>query len=298
LNGHSIAELSRRASAQVNHADEKARRRDLGGAKKNFRPAASPVLLCDGLRDDSLLKNHQPVSDGGFPRRETVSCVLLTDRLTAEAAGWFSAVREIVDELVIFVDTALAGEETHALARQLTGQVHELKGQGHVEAHLEQMVGACSGEWVLRLDSDEQLTPGWMAGIWRELLRGETTHFICPRRWIHPAGGFIDSAPWWPDWQMRLFRNEPGRLTFPQKIHEPTIVTGPGQHLFHLGIDHHVLRLNTRAQREEKVRHYAQLRPEKPLGHYYLFEDVAPASVPLLDLAGRECETKPAELVA
>lgn len=229
-----------------------------------------------------------------------MSCVLLTDRLTAESAGWFSEVREIVDELVIFVDTEHASEETHGFARQLTRHVHELKGQGYVEAHLEQMVGACSGEWILRLDSDEQLAHGWMAGAWRDLLRGETTHFICPRRWIHPAGGFIDSAPWWPDWQVRLFRNEPGQLTFPQEIHEPIIVSGPGQHLFHLGIDHHALRLTTRAQREEKVRHYTRLRPEKALGHYYLFEDAAPTARPLRDLReeGNDCETKPAELVA
>ena len=252
------------------------------------------------MSDEYPLHNQQSVLNHAFARRETVSCVLLTDRLTAEAAGWFSAVREIVDELVIFVDTTLAGRETHSFARQLTRQVHELKGRGYVEAHLEQMVRACSSSWVLRLDSDEQLTRGWMDGHWRDLLRGETTHFLCPRRWIHPAGGFIDRAPWWPDWQVRLFRNDPSRLIFPRKIHEPTIIAGPGRRVFHLGIDHHVLRLTTRAQREEKVRHYARLRPEMPLGHYYLFEDVAPTPTPLLDLAddGIERETEPAELVA
>jgi hypothetical protein len=193
-------------------------------------------------------------------------------------------VRAIVNELVIFVDTKLAGKTTHALARQLTSKVHEVSGRGYVEAHLKQMVRACSGEWVLRLDSDEQLTHAWIDGAWRDLLGGETTHFLNPRRWIHPDGGFIDSAPWWPDWQLRLFRNEPGLLKFPQKIHEPTIVAGPGRRLFHLAIDHHILRLSTRAQREEKVRHYARLRPEKPLGRYYLFEDDAPTPAPLLDL--------------
>ncbi len=64
----------------------------------------------------------------GLGPRATVSCVLLTDRLTAESAGWFTAVREIVDELVIYVDTQHAGEETHAFAHKLTSQVHEVKG--------------------------------------------------------------------------------------------------------------------------------------------------------------------------
>jgi hypothetical protein len=252
------------------------------------------------LGDEFFLNNQQRAVSQRLARRATVSCVLLTDRLTAESAGWFSAVRAIVDELVIFVDTQHAGEETHAFAHDLTSQVHEVKGHGCVEAHLEQMVRACSGQWVLRLDSDEELTSGWMNGAWRDLLVGETTHFICPRRWIHPAGGFIGSAPWWPDPQIRLFRNDLGRLTFPQKIHDPTIVSGPGRYVWHLVIDHHVLRLTTREQREEKVRRYAKLRPELPLGHYYLFEDFAPTLEPLLSPSeeGSRLELERAELVA
>lgn len=234
------------------------------------------------MREDLLWNNHEV---GDFPRRPTVSCVLLTDRLTAESGEWFSKVRQIVDELVIFVDTERAGEETHAVAHALATAVHEVQGRGFIEAHLEQMVQACSSEWVLRLDSDEQLTSGWMDETWRDLLDGEITHFVCRRRWIYPAGGYIDCAPWWPDPQLRLFRNDPALLTFPQKIHVPTQVAGPGAHLQHLGIDHHVLRLTTRAQREEKVRHYTKLRPELPLGHYYLFEDSAVTIAPLADLA-------------
>lgn len=285
--------MSRKERAEVNHA-RSARQSDGGENSSRDGVVRSNVGL--GVRDEYSLNNQQPILKQCLPDKETVSCVLLTDRLTAESAEWFSQVREIVDELVIFVDTQLAGEETHAFARQLTRQVHEVKGQGYVEAHLEQMAQACSGQWILRLDSDEQLTRGWMNGAWRDLLRGDATHFLCPRRWIHPGGGFIDSAPWWPDWQIRLFRNEPSRLTFPEEIHEPTIVTGAGRRLFHLGIDHHVLR-TTRAQREEKVQHYTKLRPGKPLGHYYLFEDFGLTPAPLVELT-ETLVADPAELVA
>ena len=190
----------------------------------------------------------------------------------------------MVDELIIFVDTAQANDDTHSFARELATAVHTVKGCGFVEAHLEEMVRACSGDWILRLDSDEQLTANWMDGAWRDLLGGAATHFTTPRRWIHPEGGYINCVPWWPDPQMRLFRNEAALLTFPRKIHEPTHVSGPGQHLRDFGIDHHVLRLTSRAEREEKVRHYTKLRPELPLGHYYLFEDFAPSAAPLTDL--------------
>jgi hypothetical protein len=209
----------------------------------------------------------------------------LTNRLTAESAAWFSTVRCLVDELIIFVDTTGADDETHAFARELASAVRNVKGCGFIEAHLEEMVRACSTDWILRLDSDEQLSPNWLDRTWRDLLGGEITHFTTPRRWIRPGGGYIDYAPWWPDPQMRLFRNDAALLTFPRKIHEPTRVTGPGQYLPDFRIDHHVLRLTSRADREEKVRHYTRLRPELPLGHYYLFEDFAPAMAPLMEVA-------------
>jgi hypothetical protein len=240
------------------------------------------------LREESRLPNYEQVRNGENLWRPTVSCVLLTNGLTAECAGWFANVRRIVDELVIFVDIPRSSDETRAFARGLATTVHEVKGGGFVEAHLQEMVGACSCDWVLRLDSDEQLTANWMEGKWRDLLGGDVTHFTAPRRWIHPEGGYINREPWWPDPQMRLFRNDPALLTFPRKIHEPTGVTGPGQYLRHFGIDHHVLRLTSRAEREEKVRHYTKLRPELPLGHYYLFEDFAPAAVPLTDLTDED----------
>lgn len=235
---------------------------------------------------------HEQVRNGDYSWRPTVSCVLLTNRLTAESAAWFADIRRIVDELVIFVDTPPANDETRAFARELATTLHEVNGCGFVEAHLEEMVRACSSDWILRLDSDEQLTVNWMEGAWRDLLNDGVTHFTTPRRWIHPEGGYINCVPWWPDPQMRLFRNDPALLTFPRKIHEPTGVAGPGRYLRHFGIDHHVLRLTSRAEREEKVRHYTKLRPELPLGHYYLFEDFAPSAVPLNDMTDEDASSE------
>jgi len=241
-----------------------------------------------------MLTNHEQFRNRASARRPTVTCVLLTDRLTAESAAWFSNVRRIVDELIIFIDTTLANNDTHGFAGELATAVHQVKGCGFVEAHLEEMVRACSTDWVLRLDSDEQLSATWMDGAWRDLLGGTLTHFSTPRRWVHPDGGYLNCVPWWPDPQMRLFRNDPRLLTFPRKIHEPTRVSGPGGYLRDFGIDHHVLRLSSRAEREEKVRHYTKLRPELPLGHYYLFEDFAPPVSPWADLID---ESGPAEVM-
>lgn len=227
-----------------------------------------------------------------FVRKPAVSCVLLTDRLTPESCHWFGIAKSLFDELVIVVDVARADAETRMAARRLATRYCEVEGRGYVEAHLAEMIAECDGDWILRLDSDEELDGEWRDTRWRDLLASdEFTHFQFPRRWIHPAGGFINCAPWWPDPQLRLFRNNPAAFTLPRSIHEPMSVAGDAGNLRHLPINHHVLRLLSRAAREEKVSRYRQLRPELPLAEFYLYEELAPPSAPVTN--AKFCEPRP-----
>lgn len=210
---------------------------------------------------------------GPPPDSPTVSCVLLTDGLTAETAAWFEGVRKIVDEFVVLVDRSRADDYTRETAAALATHLHEVNAKGYVEAHLREMVEACDGDWILRLDSDERLGPAWHDGSWHEYLQGEQTHFWVPRQWYDTPNTYLTVAPWLGDPQMRLFRNVPSEITFPEEIHEPTIVAGPTRHLAELPVEHHVLWLKTRAEREEKVARYLQLRPEKACADFYLFEE-------------------------
>ncbi|MFL6536762.1 MAG: hypothetical protein ACJ8JD_01115 [Chthoniobacterales bacterium] len=206
--------------------------------------------------------------------RPELSCVLLTDRLNAQSANWFAAVKQIADELVIFVDALRADGETRAWASRLATRLYYVNGQGHLEPHLREMFLACRGEWVLRLDSDEELSSAWYsAGWWEQIAAAEHNYYWLPRRWLHPDGGFIDCEPWWRDPQARLFRNEPNRISFPELLHEPMVGDGEAGELPSLAIHHHVLCSASRSEREAKVARYKRIRPEKPLGHYYLFED-------------------------
>ena len=215
----------------------------------------------------------EKVPDSPASNGPTVSCVLLTDGLTPKTAGWFAEVRQIVDELVVLVDRTRADNYTRDIAAALATRSNEVDGKGYVEAHLREMVDACRGDWILRLDSDERLTPAWHDRTWRRHLNGTHTHFHVPRRWFHKPDSYLPLAPWTPDPQMRLFRNVPGEITFPVEIHEPTTMVGPCDYLPELTIEHHVLWLKTRTEREEKVAHYTRLRPEKTCANYYLFEE-------------------------
>lgn len=213
--------------------------------------------------------------------RPGVGCVLMTDRLTSQSARWFAEVKRITDEMVIFVDIARADEATRSFAEALATTLHFVEGRGYIEPHLREMFRACQCEWILRLDTDEELSASWYTGEWRDRLgRSACSHYQIPRRWLHPAGGYIDCEPWWRDPQARLFRNAPDRIVFPQLLHEPMRAEGEAGELPGLIINHHALEAS-RSQREAKVRRYTQIRPEQPLGHYYLFEDAVLTTAPL-----------------
>lgn len=203
---------------------------------------------------------------------------LATHDLPEESMPWMEEVRNIFDELVIFIDEKRVTPGTVARAEAVGSRVHYHKAEQWYDWDLASMARACESDWVLQIERDEQLSPEWRQNAWRQILETtHLTHFWIPRRWIVPSGKYISAYPWWPDFQLRLLRNNIPGTSFPTRLHDTTYVPGPGGRLRNLAIHHHVLRQCSRAGREERVRYYEQLRPGHALGHYYLYEDFAPA---------------------
>jgi len=205
-----------------------------------------------------------------------VNALLATHDLSEEAMPWMEEVRNIFDELVIFIDEKRVTPGTVARAENVGTRVHYHKAETWHEWDLASMARACESDWVFIIERDEQLSPEWRQTQWRQILEiTPCTHFWVPRRWVVPGGRYITGDPWWPDFQLRLVRNGVPGTTFPARLHDATHVPGPGGILRDLTIHHHVLWLCARETREERVRYYEQLRPGGGLGHYYLYEDYA-----------------------
>jgi len=227
--------------------------------------------------------SHQPIRRREFVR---AAAFLATHDLPEETMPWMEEVRNIFDELVIFIDENRVTPGTVARAEKVGSRVHYHKAKTWYDWDLGSMARACRSDWVFQIERDEQLSPEWRQNVWRQILETtHVTHFWVPRRWILPDGRYITADPWWPDFQLRLLRNNIPGTTFPTRLHEPTHVPGPGGRLRNLAIHHHVLRLFPRAAREDRVRYYEQLRPGHAFGHYYLYEDFAPAAAPLPNAA-------------
>jgi polysaccharide pyruvyl transferase WcaK-like protein len=227
---------------------------------------------------------QEPVSSSPLPylqrharSRTNVSAVVLTKNGASRLERCLQsiAVAGMVRELVVFVDDATT-DESESIARRFTPSVQRLKTAGLMELSLSHMVAACSGEYVLRVDDDETLGGQWDVPVDYATNGAGFTHFQIPRRWLTPGeDGFISSGDWFPDLQLRLFRNDPALIRWPSNLHEHMTVEGPGGILWDRWINHHVLWQHSRAEREQKAQAYQRRRPDKHLSHFYLWEEQA-----------------------
>ena len=211
-----------------------------------------------------------------------IKALLVTHDIPEESIPWMAEVRDIFDELIIFIDEKRVTPGTVNRAREVGSRVHYHKAETWFDWDLAAKARACESDWVFTIERDEQLSPEWRQPQWRQILAGtQLTHFWVPRRWVVPGDRYITAAPWWPDSHPRLVRTDVSGASFPTRLHDFACIPGPGGYLRNLAIHHHVLWLCSRATREERVRYYEQLRPGGGLGHYYLYEDYAPPEAPL-----------------
>jgi hypothetical protein len=85
----------------------------------------------------------------------------------------------------------------------------------------------CDRDWILNLDDDEVPSPALLREL-PAMLAADVTHWWLPRRWLFGSvESYLDEAPWVPDYQLRLYRNDPATLRFSDEFHRPVIASGP-----------------------------------------------------------------------
>lgn len=211
-----------------------------------------------------------------------VNAMLATHDLPPESLPWMEEVREIFDELVIFIDANRVAPEAESRAEKVGSRIYHHKAETWYEWDLGSMARACASDWVFIIERDEELSPEWRQPQWRQILEStDLTHFWIPRRWVVPNRQYIAADPWWPDSQLRLLRTNISGTVFPTRLHDTIQVPGPGGHFSNLALHHHVLWMCSREAREERMRYYEKLRPGGALGYFYLYENHAP---PLAEL--------------
>lgn len=152
----------------------------------------------------------------------TLSVAIITKNEESNLAQTLASVRW-VNEIVI-VDCGSI-DRTAEIAREYGAKffLEEWKGFG---AQKNSAIAKCTGDWVLALDADEEVSAELAAEI-RQRLEGQPGHqaYFLPRqnfflgRWVRHGGYF-------PDPKVRLFRR--GSAFFEERaVHETVRATGP-----------------------------------------------------------------------
>ncbi len=212
-------------------------------------------------------------------KKQTLSTCIITMNSADRIAPLLKYIRSFSDEIVVGVDSKTT-DTTFAVCEPLADVVFTIDNEAQTcNGGLQALVEKCSSDWVLRLDDDEFPEP-LFENLLQGLMADKYTHYKFPRlhlcqtqplKWIND--GYL-----YPDFQMRLFKNQPELLTFPEAVGHASIeCDGKRGKVNSVNLVHLNFAINPRHKREEKLRRYIdRLNGEwvHPINEYaLLFED-------------------------
>jgi hypothetical protein len=174
-------------------------------------------------------------------------------RLLAEVSSF-------ADEIVVGVDAA-STDDTFAVASAHADVVYRFSHPGQLAGARMLVFDYASGDWILSLDDDESIEESFDA-ILPELVGNDCiTHVCLSRKWIVNLDPleYVHAIPWFPDWQLRLFRNDRRLVWKPAKIHTGYRVLGLGTFESRASILHFEPVFLTPAERERKIDQYRKV---------------------------------------
>jgi len=189
--------------------------------------------------------------------RLSVCC--MTADPPAQVAVALGALRPVADEIVVAADSRVDGGALRAY-EDVADRVVRFEFRPPVDRPRAWLAAQCTGDWLLSIDGDEvpsaaliEALPGLTAAV-------DVQQCWLPRRWLFPdAATWLAEAPWWPDFQVRLMRND-ATLAARAELHGGFVAVVPARHvdapLYHLDTV-----VNDEATRAGKAGRYAAEAP-------------------------------------
>jgi glycosyltransferase involved in cell wall biosynthesis len=160
------------------------------------------------------------------PRPKISACVIVYNeerkiRRCLQSLTW-------CDEIIV-VDS-FSTDNTPAVAREFTDKVYQHEWLGYV-GQRNLVRGHARNDWILYLDSDEEVSPGLRDEILAEFAKPENPFvgYEFPRI-VYFLGRWILHGEWYPDVKLRLFHKNFGR-TEGIEPHDRVAVNGPVKRL-------------------------------------------------------------------
>ncbi len=225
----------------------------------------------------------------------TLSVCCLTSDPGARVAAILSQLRPVADEIVVAVDSRLDPDRLGRYA-DVADRLLRYEFVDSSEQAVHCIASQCTGDWILRIDGDEVVTPALVERLPELTSRRDVFQYWLACRWLFPDSDRYLAQPPWHYSSPRLVRNDPATLWHPGLSHGRFEPVFPSVHLSD-GYYHLSLLVNDMAFREAKVAHYLGIKSghsrrvlEDDVTAFYLPEQdrrfgVAPVPVPACDRA-------------
>jgi hypothetical protein len=154
-----------------------------------------------------------------------LSVCMITDDPGPMVVAALAPLRELADEVVIAADRRVGAADLGWYASVADELVRiEVVSPERARAWL---TSRCRGDWVMHLDGDEVPSAALVRALPDVLARRDIVQARVPRRWLFPdTGRWLEQLPWWPDFQVRLMRND-GGVRFSGRGHEGATPEAP-----------------------------------------------------------------------
>lgn len=151
----------------------------------------------------------------------SISVIIVAMNEAHDIGDCIRSVRDWCQEVIVFDSGSQDG--TQDLCRELGATVYETDWPGD-GPQKNRALAKATGDWVICLDADEQISPALREEILRTLPDTRCAAFSTPRLSSF-CGQEMRHSGWWPDRIVRVFRREGARFT-DLRTHTRVVVDG------------------------------------------------------------------------
>lgn len=130
-------------------------------------------------------------------------------------------------EEIVIVDS-FSDDRTVELCREYTDKIFQIEWKGFAKQK-QFAIDKVTLPWVLVLDADERVTESLKREIVEAIMAKDIDGYFIPRKNFF-LGKWIKHSGWWPDYTLRLFKRDKGKMK-EREVHEKIVIDGRADYL-------------------------------------------------------------------
>ncbi len=155
----------------------------------------------------------------------SVSVTIITKNEEKNIRDALESVKDF--EEIVIVDS-FSDDRTVDICREYTDKIFQIEWKGFAKQK-QFAIDKATLPWVFVLDADERVTEPLKGEIIEKLKDTDVVGYFIPRKNFF-LGKWIKHSGWWPDYTLRLFKKDKGKME-EREVHEKIIVDGKTEYL-------------------------------------------------------------------